>query len=224
MTTIEKWNKIIQWQQANVKGRSWAYNPPASSENLLKIERLLGEKLPQNYLDLYHLADGQKDDGGNWMLLGAMFFETSRTIQSLEFANENAITYPTEQNDFGESSFTSTPEGAIKKKYYHVKWLPVFASNGQSDYIGIDFDPDVNGKKGQIITFGRDTTEMCVIADDLDSFFDLILEVIDKEGQKFIDYVFVGNGEVLERLLWEAKGYKIPAHWQSLEERVNLYR
>jgi cell wall assembly regulator SMI1 len=186
MTFIEKWNKIIEWQEKNIEAKSWAYNPPVSAENLLKIESLLGEKLPQNYLDLYHLADGQTDDVGNWMLLGAMFFETSRTIQSLEIAHELAVTYPTEQNDFGEASFTATPAGAIKKKYYHVKWLPIFASNGQSDFIGIDFDPDINGKKGQIITFGRDVTEMCVVADDLESFLDVVIAIIEKEGQKWV--------------------------------------
>jgi len=77
--------------------------------------------------------------------------------------------------------FTSSPEGAIKKKYFHYKWLPVFSDYG-GNYIGIDLDPDVRGKKGQIINFGRDEEDMVVIADHLESFFDFILNEIKHNG------------------------------------------
>jgi cell wall assembly regulator SMI1 len=86
--------------------------------------------------------------------------------------------------DFGEETFTSTPENAIKKKYFHYKWLPVFSDEG-GNYIGIDLDPDINGKKGQIINFGRDEDKMVVLADNLEDFFDLMLNQCkqDKGGE-----------------------------------------
>jgi cell wall assembly regulator SMI1 len=83
-------------------------------------------------------------------------------------------------------SFTSTPENAIKKKYFHYKWIPLFSDFG-GNYIGIDLDPDTNGKKGQIINFGRDEEKMLVIADSLEHFFDLILTEIKNPNNKLIN-------------------------------------
>lgn len=80
-----------------------------------------------------------------------------------------------------EISFTSTPENAIKKKYLNHKWVPIFSDYG-GNFIGIDLDPDVNGKKGQIINFGRDEEDMIVMAENLENFFDLILLEISKNN------------------------------------------
>ncbi len=79
--------------------------------------------------------------------------------------------------------FTSTPEGAIKKKYYHIKWIPLISDYG-GNYIGIDLDPDTNGTKGQVIIFGRDEEDMLVLANSWDEFLDWNLELINNEGDK----------------------------------------
>lgn len=73
-----------------------------------------------------------------------------------------------------EIALTSTPENAIKKKYFHYKWLPVFSDFG-GNYIGIDLDPDSKGTKGQVINFGRDEQDMVVLAENLDNLFAKIL-------------------------------------------------
>lgn len=82
--------------------------------------------------------------------------------------------------------FSSIPANAIKKKYFHFKWLPVFSDYG-GNYIGIDLDPDVNGKKGQIIIFGRDEENMIVLADNLDDFFSFVLKETKTPGHKLLD-------------------------------------
>jgi len=71
------------------------------------------------------------------------------------------------------------------KKYFNYKWLPVFSDYG-GNYIGIDLDPDTNGKKGQIINFGRDEEIMIVLADSLEEFFDFILTEISKPDNKLL--------------------------------------
>lgn len=83
-------------------------------------------------------------------------------------------------------TFTSTPENAIKKQYFHYKWLPLFSDIG-GNYIGIDFDPDKNGKKGQIINFGQNEEQMFVMADSLEEFFDLVLTEIKKPNNKLMN-------------------------------------
>lgn len=78
---------------------------------------------------------------------------------------------------------SSTPENAIKKKYFHYKWLPIFGDSG-GNFIGIDLDPDAKGKKGQVINFGHDEDQMVVLADDLKAFFDFILVELKKRNSR----------------------------------------
>lgn len=83
-------------------------------------------------------------------------------------------------------SFTSTPEGAIQKKYFHYKWLPVFSDHG-GNFIGIDLDPDKKGKKGQVINFGRDEEDMYVLSENLEGLFDIILTELNKTGNRLMN-------------------------------------
>jgi cell wall assembly regulator SMI1 len=78
------------------------------------------------------------------------------------------------------SSLSCYPENTIKKIYFHPKWVPIFTDQG-GNYIGIDLDPDVNGTKGQVITFGRDETEMVVLGKSLDEFFDMCIAETKKK-------------------------------------------
>lgn len=86
-----------------------------------------------------------------------------------------------------QPDISSTPENAIRKKYFHYKWLPVFSDYG-GNYIGIDLDPDVNGKKGQTIIFGRDEQEMFVFGNSLENHFDLILSELKRPGNKLLNF------------------------------------
>lgn len=78
-----------------------------------------------------------------------------------------------------EIPFTSTPSQAIKQKYFHYKWLPIF-SDYAGNYIGIDLDPDSKGKRGQVINFGRDEEDMFVLAENLEDLFDKVLNEFAK--------------------------------------------
>ena len=94
----------------------------------------------------------------------------------------------TDYNFDEELPLTSTPPDAIKLKYFHFKWLPVF-SDGGGNYIGFDLDPDTKGIKNQIIVFGRDEEDMFVLANDLDQFFDRCLSEIAAKGEELLNGV-----------------------------------
>lgn len=85
-----------------------------------------------------------------------------------------------------EINFTSNPENSIKRKYFHYKWLPIFSDYG-GNYLGIDLDPGISGKRGQIINFGRDESDMFVLADNLNKFFELIINEINKPNSKLVN-------------------------------------
>lgn len=113
--------------------------------------------------------------GYNWDELHfVLFADGTYNVRRSYFDFDNSIT------------FTSSPANAIRKKYFHYKWLPIFSDFG-GNYLGIDLDPDMNGVKGQVINFGRDEEDMFVFANNLDAFFDLILYHIN-----------INNGETLK--------------------------
>ena len=74
-----------------------------------------------------------------------------------------------------ELPLSSCPADAIRLKYFHLKWVPLFSDYG-GNYIGVDLDPGPAGLTGQIIVFGRDEEAMFVVADSLDDFFKLLIE------------------------------------------------
>lgn len=108
--------------------------------------------------------------------------EKSYNWNDLEFIVYADGSYQVERTFFdfdNQIKFTSTPENAIRKKYFHYKWIPIFHDHG-GNYIGIDLDPDTQGKKGQIINFGRDEENMHVYADNLSDFLNKFLKEISR--------------------------------------------
>ncbi len=109
----------------------------------------------------------------NWDRLNVITYTETFEIQRVDY-------------DF-TSQLRSTPTGAIRLKYFHLKWIPVFGDNG-GNYIGVDFDPDAKGVLDQVIIFGRDEHEMVVLAPSFDAFLDMTLDTINGNGK-----VFLGN-------------------------------
>lgn len=79
-------------------------------------------------------------------------------------------------------NFTSYPEGAIQRTYFHLHWVPIIQDHG-GNYIGVDLEPGPSGHPGQIIVFGRDEHDMFVLADDWEGFLDLILGLIESQPE-----------------------------------------
>lgn len=106
---------------------------------------------------------------------------------SLEFELAFDGSYKVKRTDYvweDNIDFTSTPPLAIKRKYFHHKWIPIFYDYG-GNFIGMDLDPDEKGTKGQIIVFGRDEENMFVIADSLEQFFDLAIREMKGASNPF---------------------------------------
>lgn len=64
----------------------------------------------------------------------------------------------------------SFPEGFIKPQYANSNWIPLVSDNA-GNYIAIDLDPDIKGKIGQVIVFGREYDEKVVISSNWGEFF-----------------------------------------------------
>lgn len=112
-------------------------------------------------------------------------------LNSFNWDNLKIVAYGNDTSEVERSFFdfdnllplTSTPDKVIKKKYFHLKWIPLM-SDFSGNYIGVDLDPDINGVKGQVIIFGRDEEDMIVLANSLEDFLDWNIELIAKGSEK----------------------------------------
>ena len=133
----------------------------------------LSEKVSDGIMDLAKKLHANELDDYNWDSLEITAFKDGNVEANRTFYNFDE-----------ELPLTSTPDGAIKKKYFHIKWIPLTSDSG-GNYIGIDLDPDEKGTKGQVIIFGRDEEDMFVLANSWNEFLDYNLEIINKGGKAF---------------------------------------
>jgi len=165
----KNWHKLEITLSPNALGGPYLYSkkntsnknreipdiPDATEQAIFELTKELYELEKADYnwsdLTLVIFKDGSKD--------------VKRTFY--DFANQMGI--------------TSYPEGAIKPKYFHIKWLPIISDQG-GNYIGIDLDPDKKGTKGQVIVFGRDEQQVFVVANSWEDFLDFNLQLIESEG------------------------------------------
>lgn len=291
MNLIEKFEHIANWTSENFSGEINKINQESGEKDFAKIEKMIDENLPKDFIEIYSKFNGEKGKS-NGILFGLEFISTEKIISQLEFSSslikpkerkiinknhsdkilseivnlfiksiptkrklgvfkikwktakafifgqlnkkisvtyENETTaesflnesysnkvsklatelkniekkhynwdnlefkimqngkYSVERKDYiweNEIDFSSCPNNTIKKKYFHIKWLPLFHDFG-GNFIGIDFDPDENGKKGQIIIYGRDEEKMIVIAENLQDFLDLSIKEMKENPNQF---------------------------------------
>lgn len=141
-------------------------NPAASEAEIQAAEAELGIAFPAELRELYLTNNGDNHEAANGLILGLEFLSLQEMCSTwrgwVDLANDPEHNNP--------EHFSSSPAGCIRRRYADTKWIPL-CEDGGGNYIGIDMDPDVNGKIGQIINFGRDEHDKVVLADNLDAFF-----------------------------------------------------
>ena len=140
-----------------------AFGTPANSEILDKMNKIVMNKLPKDFLDFYRTANGEAEYIGS--ILGFELMPIENIMGEHEFLRK----YP--------KKFISYQRGKIKEGRYNSMWLPI-ASDGGGSFLAIDLDPGTEGNVGQIITLDRESNISYVIAA---SFRELLLDVIPKE-------------------------------------------
>lgn len=138
-----------------------------------KIEEIIGYTLPKGFKEFY--LNSLKLKNIELLDLETIYFEVQDSIEDKCEPN----------------LYTSEPENAILPKTFTKKRVP-FISIDTGDYIGIDFEPDVNGIIGQIINYGCNEYDMKVFAYDFNEFIEGIKDI--NFGEEYItDYLFRNN-------------------------------
>ncbi len=149
-------------------------NSGADEADICNIESKMRVLLPQQLIELYKENNGDDENLICGIIMGFHFYSIDEMYSEWK-TWKDISSNPDFMNGY---KGTSTPENYIKKMYANPKWIPI-CGDGSGNHIGIDLDPDVNGKSGQIITFGTDESNKIVIAEDLNSFFERLTRIVN---------------------------------------------
>lgn len=162
----EFWNEYEDWCNENYKVSTNLFNEPAEEKKLEELANLVGY-LDDDFKTLYSIHNGEASGCG--MFFGFTFLTIDEIIEEINFM-------------VPDNSYrgTSNPSQCIKVSYYELGWLPI-AADGSGNFIGIDYSPDINGKRGQIINFGRDENNKYVLSENLNEFFQTLINQINEK-------------------------------------------
>ena len=157
--------------------------PGASPNEIESFEKKFNIKLPKDIKELYSYKNGSQ----YFSILPSVIHgvEMSFSLMSLEqmektkqyFQNRDALL--TEFPDFfTQDEIEKMRDSRIKPYLFHKQWIP-FAEYCDSCFLMLDFDPDQEGKEGQILCYIHDPDEVIYAAVGLSEFVDEILLTID---------------------------------------------
>jgi cell wall assembly regulator SMI1 len=170
----DHWQRIEQAFKAHGVDPAAYLQPGASDDALAHIEEITGQCLPEEMKEFYRVHDGQKT-----AVFGILF---GIELLSARGIMENWQNWKDLENDgLNEEladSMTSKPDGFIRKLYVNPRWLP-FTHDQSGNHIGIDFDPDVRGRVGQVIAFGRDDDQKKLVNSSFAEFLDTVVHQLE---------------------------------------------
>lgn len=142
---------------------------------LKKIENIIGYTLPNKFKEFY--------------------LEGNKNINNIKFLSINEIyeevCNPT-NSELEEDLYVVEPKQAILEKCFDEKRVP-FITDYSGNFIGIDFNPGLNGVLGQIINYGADEYEMKVLANTFEDFINGLKGIYIEDESYIMDYLSEKN-------------------------------
>ena len=154
----------------------------ASEAEISAFEKKFGITLPEDVKELYRYKNGSK----YLSILPCVIDERDMafclmSLQDIEhtkkyFQNRDALLteFP---KYFTSEDIEKMKDSRIKPYLFNKKWLP-FAEYCDSCFLMLDFDPDKEGKEGQIICYIHDPDEVIYAAESLTELIEGIMEEI----------------------------------------------
>lgn len=154
----------------------------ASEEEIAALEEKFGITLPDDVKELYSYKNGS-----NYLsILPCLIDERDMafcllSLQAIEktkhyFQNRDTLLTEFPEYFTGED-IEKMKDSRIKPYLFNKRWIP-FAEYCDSCFLMLDFDPDKEGKEGQILCYIHDPDEVVYVAESLkDLIFSIIREI-----------------------------------------------
>ncbi len=123
-------------------------NPPATDKELDDLEEIIGIKLPNDFRQLYKIANGQKNSDQSFFQEGYEFLSIKGIVYQWEILKG---LYDSEEM-FRE---VDNNKGVILEAWWRPEWIP-FGYMISGDLYCLDLSPGDKGVHGQIIEFIHD--------------------------------------------------------------------
>lgn len=154
----------------------------ASEEEIAALEEKFEITLPDDVKELYSYKNGSK----YLSILPCLIDERDMafcllSLQAIEktkhyFQNRDALLTEFPEH-FTSQDIEKMRNERIKPYLFNKKWIP-FAEYCDSCFLMLDFDPDKEGKEGQILCYIHDPDEVVYVAESLkDLIFSIIREI-----------------------------------------------
>ena len=198
--------KLRDWFQSKLPEVLEDMNGPAEPEQISSLEEKLAVEFPADFTALYLSHNGQKDQINTGFFYGLSFLSLDGIYNQWRSWAE-IVDSESEESMKELSMFSkSHVKGLVKETYANKKWVP-FAYDWGGNFLGLDFDPDLNGKVGQVINFGRDEDEKFVLANSFSEFIEWYISelesgnyniVLEEDGGKSFNTKKPASGHFLD--------------------------
>ena len=154
----------------------------ASEEEIAALEEKFEITLPDDVKELYSYKNGSKYLSILPCLIDerdmAFCLLSLQAIEKTKHYFQNRDTLLTEFPEyFTSQDIEKMRNERIKPYLFNKKWIP-FAEYCDSCFLMLDFDPDKEGKEGQILCYIHDPDEVVYVAESLkDLIFSIIREI-----------------------------------------------
>ena len=154
----------------------------ASEEEIAALEEKFEITLPDDVKELYSYKNGSKYLSILPCLIDerdmAFCLLSLQAIEKTKHYFQNRDTLLTEFPEyFTGEDIEKMKDSRIKPYLFNKRWIP-FAKYCDSCFLMLDFDPDKEGKEGQILCYIHDPDEVVYVAESLkDLIFSIIREI-----------------------------------------------
>lgn len=154
----------------------------ASEEEIATLEEKFEINLPDDVKELYSYKNGSKYLSILPCLIDerdmAFCLLSLQAIEKTKHYFQNRDTLLTEFPEyFTGEDIEKMKDSRIKPYLFNKRWIP-FAEYCDSCFLMLDFDPDKEGKEGQILCYIHDPDEVVYVAESLkDLIFSIIREI-----------------------------------------------
>ena len=155
----------------------------ASEEEISAFEEKFAITLPEDVKELYRYKNGSK----YLSILPCVIDERDMafclmSLQDIEytkkyFQNRDALLTEFSKH-FTSEDIEKMKDSRIKPYLFNKKWIP-FAEYCDSCFLMLDFDPDKEGKEGQIICYIHDPDEVIYAAESLMELIEGIMDEVE---------------------------------------------
>jgi cell wall assembly regulator SMI1 len=163
----EFWQKLLgYWKHYGDDEILESLNPGANSGEISALESEFHVRLPEAFIALLKLANGQTEDNhGGWCFGHREFLGTQRIIEKTrEWQGLN-------QQAWGMYS-TEYADKEVKKTDWSDKWLIFgWSEDHKPSFLVLDFDPTHEGKMGQVVSIDLREGRRVVVAPDFLTWF-----------------------------------------------------